>query len=78
MQKAIPYLLVVLICLSCKKEDVVVIVPAISTITLDLKIDQVINDSTIVLKWSKYAGANFQKYLLVRSATYLCPPFLAE
>ncbi len=71
MQKAIPYLLVFLICFSCKKEDVVVIVPASGTISIDLKIDQVINDSTIVLRWSKYAGANFQKYRLVRSATYL-------
>ncbi len=36
-----------------------------------LKIDQVINDSTIVLSWNKYAGANFKHYTLTRQATYL-------
>jgi hypothetical protein len=35
-----------------------------------LKIDQLINDSTIVLRWSKFTGNNFKKYRLLRNATY--------
>lgn len=56
--------------LSCKKEikEVVVITPAPTP--TQLKIDRIINDSSIVLNWSKFTG-KFQKYLLVRSATYL-------
>jgi hypothetical protein len=71
MRKVTLYLLICFIYLSCKKEieEVVVVVPS-STVTNQLRIDQVVNDSTIVLKWSKYTGKNFQKYRLVRSATY--------
>ncbi|WP_133055348.1 hypothetical protein [Niastella koreensis] len=36
-----------------------------------LKIDQVINDSTIVLSWNKYTGASFKQYTLTRQGTYL-------
>jgi len=72
MRKVILYLIVSLLFLSCTKEteEVIEITPAAKPATVQLKIDQVINDSTIVLKWSKYTGT-FQKYRLVRTATYL-------
>lgn len=60
-----------IIFLSCKKEEVIVINPATTVTSIQLKIDQVINDSTITLKWTKFTGSNFQKYRLVRNATYL-------
>lgn len=55
--------------LSCKKEDVIVINPSIKATSI--KIDQVINDSTIVLTWNKFTGSNFKQYRLVRSAVYM-------
>jgi hypothetical protein len=66
MKKIILCLLIGLSFLSCKKEDVIVVVQKPS-----LKIDQVINDSTIVLSWNKYVGSNFKQYMLTRQATYL-------
>jgi len=57
--------------LSCKKqtEEVVVITPHAST--TQITIDQVINDSTLLLKWTKYTGDHFQKYQLRRMALYV-------
>ncbi|MEP7377317.1 MAG: hypothetical protein ABI675_28195 [Chitinophagaceae bacterium] len=69
MRKKSLYPLILFVYLSCKKEEVIVINPAAIT-TIELNIDQVVNDSTIVLKWSKFTGNNFRKYQLVRSATY--------
>ena len=71
MRKASLYFMICLFYLSCKKEEVVIVTPATTQTIIQLNIDQVINDSTIVLKWSKYTGDNFQKYRLVRTATYL-------
>ena len=71
MRKASLYFVICLFYLSCKKEEVVIVNPSTTPTTIQLKIDQVINDSTIALKWSKYTGDNFQKYRLVRTATYL-------
>jgi len=51
-------------------KEVIVVTPA-TTSSIQLEVDQVINDSTIVLKWSKFTGSDFQKYRLVRNATYL-------
>jgi hypothetical protein len=70
MKKITLFFAVCLIYLSCKKEteQVTVINPAATTTRL--KIEQVINDSTIVLNWSKFTGS-FQKYRLVRTANYL-------
>jgi len=69
MRKAF-YPLLFLLYVSCKKEteEVIVITPAPSP--LSLTIDQVINDSTIVLKWTPYP-ATFKKYYLSRTAIYL-------
>jgi len=69
MKKTSRYLIICFICLSCKKEEIIVVNPATTT-TIQLKIDQVINDSTIVLRWSEFSGTDFQKYRLVRNATY--------
>jgi hypothetical protein len=71
MRQPILYALLCSLYLSCTKEtkEVVTIIPA--TTTVQLKIDQVINDSTIVLKWSKFTGSDFKKYRLTRTATYL-------
>lgn len=71
MRKISPYLLICIIFLSCKKEEVIVISPSALPTSIQLKIAQVITDSTITLSWSKYTGENFQKYRLVRIATYL-------
>jgi hypothetical protein len=70
MRKLILIFAICFVYLSCKKEikEVVVVSPAPTP--TQLKIDQIINDSTIILNWSKFTG-KFQKYLLVRSATYL-------
>jgi hypothetical protein len=70
MRSVILYFAICFISLSCKKEieEVVVINPAPTA--MQLEIEQVINDSSIVLKWSKFTG-KFQKYRLVRSASYL-------
>jgi hypothetical protein len=72
MKKVFPYLVCFLFALSCKKEnkEVIVITPATGATQVQLNIDQVINDSTLVLKWTKVTG-DFQKYRLVRNATYL-------
>jgi hypothetical protein len=49
---------------ACKKETKTEtrIIPASAAFAI--KIDQVINDTTIVLKWSKYAANDFKKYVL--------------
>lgn len=70
MRKIVLYSAIFFVYLSCKKEEVIVVNPATTT-TIQLEIDQVINDSTVVLKWSKFTGDNFNKYRLVRTATYL-------
>ena len=71
MRQFILYALLCSLYLSCTKEtkEVVTITPAATTV--QLKVDQVINDSTIVLKWSKFTGSDFKKYRLTRTATYL-------
>ena len=71
MRKTCLYFVICLVYLSCKKEVVTIVNPSSSTAAIQLIIDQVINDSVIVLKWSKFTGSNFQKYRLVRNATYL-------
>lgn len=54
---------------SCKKEKEYVVNPPKGS--QYLKIDQVINDSTLVLKWGKSTGKDFFKcYLLQRNAIY--------
>jgi hypothetical protein len=70
MRKISLYSVFFFVYLSCKKEEVIVVTPATTT-TIQLVIDEVINDSTVVLKWSKFGGNNFEKYRLVRTATYL-------
>src|SRR4051812_7300130 len=69
MRKAL-YPLIFLLFLSCKKEteEIIVITPLPSA--TELLIDQVTNDSTIVLKWTKYTGT-FKMYYLFRTASYL-------
>jgi DNA-binding beta-propeller fold protein YncE len=71
MKKFIPHFIMCFLYFSCTKEtkEIVVITPAQSTAYI--YVDQVVNDSTIVLKWSKYTGEKFLRYLLVRTATYL-------
>lgn len=54
---------------ACKKEKEYVINPP--KFSNFLKLDQVINDSTLVLKWGKYTGDNFKRYILKRRATYI-------
>jgi len=63
------YFLIACIAISCKKDHPVE--EAASTYIPDLKIQQIVNDSTIVLKWPKYTGKNFGRYWLKRSATYV-------
>ncbi|OQP56881.1 hypothetical protein A3860_09870 [Niastella vici] len=52
---------------ACKKEKEYVVNPPKTL----LKIDRVVNDSTIVLTWSKFTGNNFKRYRLQRTATYM-------
>lgn len=69
MKKSILFLLLPLVYLSCKKEKVFEVVsdpPA-----MQLTVDQVINDSTIVLKWSRFTNGQFSKYRLLRMGYYL-------
>lgn len=72
MKKATLYFVCSFLYLSCKKDikEVVVVTPAMRS-TVQLKIEQVINDSTIVLNWSKFSGSGFQKYRLMRYAMYV-------
>ena len=70
MKKIIGWLLICSVFLACKKEQVYEVTPT-STDYVQLKLDQVINDSTIVLKWAKFTGLNFKTYRLLRKATYL-------
>ncbi|BAV06188.1 hypothetical protein SAMN05421788_106255 [Filimonas lacunae] len=62
------FLLTACILLSCSKDPVYITVT--STSKLDFKISEVVNDSTLVLQWKPYTGANFKKYVLMRSAYY--------
>jgi hypothetical protein len=71
MRKASLFLAVSFFLLSCKKEKVEVTVINPSPSAIQIMIDQVINDSIVILKWTKYTGNNFQKYKLVRNAMYL-------
>jgi hypothetical protein len=68
MKKVTLYLLLGICFLACKKEEVIVVIPAQDEA---LKIDTVINDSTIVLTWNKFKGTLFKQYRIIRSATYL-------
>jgi hypothetical protein len=68
MKKIILYLLLGICFLACKKEDVIVMNTSQKQA---LKIDTVINDSTIVLTWNKFAGTLFKQYRITRRATYL-------
>src|SRR5688500_1159611 len=68
MKRIILCLLLGICFLECKKEDVIVVNPSQNEA---LKIDKVINDSTIVLTWNKFAGTLFKQYRITRTATYL-------
>lgn len=68
MKKIILCLLLGICFLACKKEDVIVVNPSQNEA---LKIDTVINDSTIVLTWNKFTGTRFKQYRIIRMATYL-------
>lgn len=70
MKKISRWLLICSVFLACKKEQVYVVTPPKSDF-VRLKLEQVINDSTIVLKWSKFTGNNFKNYRLLRTAIYL-------
>lgn len=56
--------------LSCKKDPQteVRILPKTSADPLTLTVAKTINDSTIVLKWSKFTGKGFKSYFLTRSS----------
>lgn len=69
MKKIIISLLLALVYLSCKKEEVIVVIPNDSS--MQLSVDQVLNDSGIVLKWNKYNNERFSKYRLIRYSTYM-------
>ena len=73
MKKAILYLVCSFLYLPCKKDvkEVVKVTPATRSTTVQLRIEQVINDSTITLNWSKFSGSGFQKYRLMRNTMYL-------
>ena len=68
MKKLTLYLLLGSCFLACKKEDVIVVNPSQKEA---LTIDQVINDSSIVLTWKKFTGTHFRQYRIIRAATYL-------
>jgi len=68
MKKLALWFLLFSFVLACKKEKEYVVNPPLKA---QLNIDSVINDSTIVLKWSKFSGKNFKRYSLQRSAVYL-------
>ncbi|WP_276090491.1 hypothetical protein [Pedobacter sp. JY14-1] len=59
----------ILLFAACKKETVTEYrsVPGNSK-EVKLTIDKVINDSTLVIKWTKYGGSDFLKYKLTRQA----------
>jgi hypothetical protein len=69
MNKLICLLVICSVLASCKKEKEYVVNPPKGSEYL--KIDQVINDSTLVFKWGKFTGNNFKSYLLKRKATYI-------
>lgn len=68
MKKVTLWFLLFSFVLACKKEKEYVVNPPKN---IQLNIDSIINDSTIVLKWWKFSGKNFKRYRLLRSATYL-------
>ena len=60
MKRPILILALSFVCLSCKKEIIEVDVINPAPAPVQLTIEQVVNDSTIVLKWTPFSG-NFQK-----------------
>ncbi|WEK34525.1 MAG: hypothetical protein P0Y53_18720 [Candidatus Pseudobacter hemicellulosilyticus] len=68
MKKITLYLLLSLGFLACNTKDVLLVTPPNEQ---GLKIDKVINDSTIVLSWTKSEGTDFRQYRIARVATYL-------
>src|SRR5262245_21096644 len=70
MRKISLYSLFFFSLLACKKDEEIVVIPATAN-NIELEIDRVINDSSIVLKWSKFTGNKFTKYRLMRYATYV-------
>src|SRR5688500_8437937 len=73
MRKTLLALIPVLCLFPCKKvtEEIIEVVPAATSATVDLNIDQVINNASMVLQWAKYTGKRFEGYRLRRVATYL-------
>lgn len=69
MKKTTLYLIICCALLSCRKEEVVVINPPAANV--QITIDQVVNDSTLLLKWTPFSGDQFHKYLLTRVSTYM-------
>lgn len=63
----------VMVFLACTKdqEENYEIVPNPTAAANQFRVEQVINDSTIVLKWAKASSQYFQKYRLYRTATYV-------
>jgi hypothetical protein len=70
MKHVFLYFLIICIAISCKK-DHPVDDNVNYTYTPGMKIQQVVNDSTIVITWPKYRGKNFIRYYIQRSALYI-------
>ncbi|WP_276484322.1 hypothetical protein [Paraflavitalea pollutisoli] len=70
MKKATLYLVLCCLFMACTKDEIVEIVPSPRD-GLNFRIERVINDSTIELRWNPFPGKDFRKYMLVRQATYL-------
>lgn len=69
MNKLICLLVACSVLASCKKEKEYVLNPP--KYSDYLRIDTVINDSTLVLKWGKFTGNYFKSYVLKRKGTYI-------
>jgi hypothetical protein len=69
MNKLICLLVLCAVLAACKKEKEYVINPP--KFSNYLMLDQVINDSTLVLKWGKYTGNGFKRYILKRKGVYI-------
>lgn len=69
MNKLICLFVLCAVLAACKKEKEYVINPP--KFSNFLTLDQVINDSTLVLKWGKYTGENFKRYVLKRRSVYI-------
>ncbi|MGZ3754275.1 MAG: hypothetical protein ACXVAY_02555 [Mucilaginibacter sp.] len=75
-KKHLPFIILVglLALSSCKKNstDIVIDPKILSSLpSIQLKVDNIINDSTIVLKWTKLNNKGFVSYSLYRSGTFL-------